>query len=114
MGQEYRVNINAQTIARFQAIAEAEAAYKKHLQEYGRKLAYSGLCLIPSAHLRNDQMMVSQEIYDTVKEILFYDGEFVAPPNDPPSDRAEEQKRLFDEMVDDAQNTLNELEYSDE
>lgn len=62
----------------------AEEAYKNHLREFGRKLAYSGLCLIPSEILQNNQIVVSREVYEATKDILRYDGNLEAPRNDPP------------------------------
>lgn len=114
-GSDNRPDTLTAALGRMLAAQKAEKAYQEHLQEFGRKLAYSGLCLIPSPDLRSNQIVVSQEVYDAAKEILNYEGSIEPPPVAPPQPSSKELGiKAYDKAVEEVQDMWNELEYSDE
>ena len=60
-------------MARFQALMESKTLEGKRLQELDRRasiLIAAGVTLIPSEHLKDNEFVVSQEIYDAAKRLL--------------------------------------------
>ncbi len=75
MGHDYSREIDRDTLSRafFARLSTAEKSAEEFVREYRHNTAEVlmsiGICLIPSEHLRDDQFVVSQGVYDAAKKI---------------------------------------------